>query len=42
MFEVVAIWFATIISAVIVVKKTEKPSTELALKMHNRQFIYRK
>jgi len=41
MFEAVAIWFATLICAVVVVKKTEKPDTEYALRIHNRKNLYR-
>jgi len=49
MFEILVVWFVTIISLIVVVKRVEKPSTSLAEGIHKnkttlwvRDFIYNK
>ncbi len=38
--SVVVVWFVVIISAVVVVKKTEKPRTPMAQGVHDRKHHY--
>jgi|AJXC01.1.fsa_nt_gi hypothetical protein len=40
MFEVVVIWFTVLISIILVVKRTEKPQTDMAKEVHNRAHRY--
>lgn len=37
MLDLIAIWFGLLLSAIVVVKLTEKPSTKMAQKIHRGQ-----
>jgi hypothetical protein len=40
MFEILVVWFVTIISLIVVVKQVEKPSTSLAEGIHKNKQHY--
>ena len=40
MFELVAIWFGILISLIVIVKRVEKPQTEMAKNIHTKAHRY--
>ena len=38
MIELVAIWFATLVTLIVIVKRTEKPQTTMAKSVHRQHY----